>query len=472
MVKTYASTSHVQQLREHFRQSDPKAYEQWLKILNTSIPNKSKLTDWKQSELVQFALNYHQTLPVLTSQILLRSIQIDPSSVETQVALALLADLTQHRYTYQTQLQQALGSTEFPHFTSIIGSFVAYQKNHYTLTLGYYDWSDQELENIHTNSYWGELYKYWSSISAMSVHKTRFSEKALAHIARKSQFSSIKTLSLRQLARRAFHNKQYTKAYKFFLLARPLDVRDLSLWLQEIAWTSYYLKNYSRALGFIRSMHASDTVDIRPFDTYTLQASIYRDLCHYDELAALTSYFINHYEPIEKQIEARQSLAQIPALAKRAMASGEVRDTSNLISQIIHEQELIRQKTVKNLTSNDLVEVAFNELQEIKTRIKKQVELNLTPILQQVSDDFLSTLEQMRFLKFSVQLSSYNLSGLKENTKQQYNLNLKQLQKHNRQIIWPQTNETWLDERFRYQGLISDKCYAGQALTHYGGPNE
>ncbi len=168
----------------------------------------------------------------------------------------------------------------------------------------------------------------------------RTADKAKAAIENYDDIQRLWQLCTLNLARSYYGKGDYSRAVQYYSRI-PKFSRDWADALFEIGWAYYMRQEYGKALGALHALHSPFFKDLFQPESWILTATIYFQVCLYDESKAALKYFTDHYEkhlPILKkliegslpneafaslllkdELDAKDPMSQVPATIKEAI---------------------------------------------------------------------------------------------------------------------------------------------------------
>jgi len=129
-------------------------------------------------------------------------------------------------------------------------NFVSFHIAFFNLVNGYKEWAEREFNVIQPDSYWAQKINYYKALSEVARGLVESAEARFYNIfnSRKTD-QNLKNQSQLQIARIEFEKKEYSNAAQLYLSLGDFPPREKGRILLEVAWTKYYLRDYSKALG-------------------------------------------------------------------------------------------------------------------------------------------------------------------------------------------------------------------------------
>lgn len=385
--------------------------------------------------------------------VLLDLVRLKMGSHIGEAALFELDDLVQRGYYDQETLDALLNGNEFLNLHPTTRSFVAYFKYMYTLRYGFPKWSEPFKTQILPGSYWDYQNRYWTAIGEIARNRV---EKGFEMI--KALYDdpktpgSIKQQVQLQYARILFEQGKFAEANDLYYGLGELGLRERGRILLERAWAQYYLKEYSVALGILKSLSSPLFDSSVSFERYVLEMIIYRELCHYEAVELVAKNFHARFKNSLLAIRKRQPLREDPILFYMTVLNKNLQPRANLIDQIRKESA-----TLKEYRYNDFA--FFNPLLKEYDKQDKLLQLKLDQVLEDearlAAEDLLDAEEQIQFVDYTSKLDALRVirPGEERDYKAEYISNMTF-----EKVYWPIDSEMWWDEINDYRTMISSRC--------------
>jgi tetratricopeptide (TPR) repeat protein len=132
----------------------------------------------------------------------------------------------------------------------------------------------------------------------------RTAEKAWLALETYEDIQRLWQLCALNLARSFYGKGDYAKAVQYYSRI-PRFSQDWADALFEVGWAHYMRQDYGKALGALHSLHSPRFGDLFHPESWILRATIFFQVCLYDESKASLDHFTNNYEkhlPVLKQL--------------------------------------------------------------------------------------------------------------------------------------------------------------------------
>lgn len=348
-----------------------------------------------------------------------------------------------------------LSNNEFGPLPKELQSFVGFHAGIYNLTHGFKDWSDANIAMIEPNSFWYYQMEYLRALGDVARNKLDFATQRLEKIWKEAgAFPFVQRRATVQYARAMFEKGDYDKAYELYRSLSNIDLapREFARVLVERAWTRFYQRDYSRALGEIAVLEAPVYRNFIPFESYVIKMLTLKELCHYDQVFATAKVFRERYLPAIEQIKKRVPLKSSTVLARYALLNQQRQYNANMINQLREEVKKLKDYNFLEIESmRGIFERYAAKENELKSRIEEDLEIGATEAAEQLLD----IEEQVSFLDYAAKLDSLRVITKAEDRR--YESEKITYLKFDR-IYWPVTDEYWQDELGDFKTLINSRC--------------
>ncbi|MBN2493411.1 MAG: tetratricopeptide repeat protein [Deltaproteobacteria bacterium] len=179
-----------------------------------------------------------------------------------------------------------------------------------------YNLAGQEAQ---TQQEYDQAIKLFEQILDLSGHTKSRATRALATYEDIQRLWQLCTLNL---ARSYYGKGDYAKAVVYYARI-PRFSQDWADALFEIGWSFYMRQEYGKSLGALHTLHSPRFSDLFHPESWILKATIYFQVCLYDESKAALAYFKDHYE---SQLPDLKAIATDASLTNEQYASLLLRD--------------------------------------------------------------------------------------------------------------------------------------------------
>ncbi len=369
-----------------------------------------------------------------------------------ELAYQTIVQLVDLGYPFSTRPLFVPGDIEPPLQTKFGRDYVFY-KGLADMDKKMHRWADDQFEKLDKATF--TKYIFYQAIQQYGEGKLDEAietlKKALA------QTNGPESLSLarkeaRTLARIYYEKQKYEESldiYQNFLLRlNPVTPGD---WL-EAAWNLYGLKRYPEALGLLYNLTSDAEGPTTLLEQHVLRALIYREYCSVENVEKLSESFNQKFGKIIDAIKLGEPLTPDPMVVQiEHPETAEYRYASLSIDRLQAESTNVSalpravQALAKWLYSTDI------EMLKVK---RKSLE---NDAMQVLAKHLVILSESLRFLRFDVIREKYNPEAVFAEVKKP-DLLVDSTDEVSFRLHWRQWGDFWRDERFKYRGLLEDRC--------------
>ncbi len=432
---------------------DDKDFSQAVKISTQVIKNAG--TDEQDEAYYLLSLTLHKVGLTYGASHILKSIA--HRRIGTSIGSAALHQLSliaqNGLYAHDEIASELISTNEFGVLHPDIQSFVSYHLGMYNLIHGFKKWADAEFEKIKPNTYWGQQKQYLIALGEVARDRTDSAYNKL-----KAQYESpttherIKQKVIIQLARILFEKKEFNKAFEFYKEAKP-PLREEGRLLLEKAWTLFYLKDFSKALGLLETLEIPYyRASIDP-EIHVLRMLIYKQLCHYNAVKNEVKKFHKNFDSAIRDIKLRRPLDENPLIASHSLLPYKEQERANFIHLLRTEQGILKTFDWQEYPFYiNLVKDYKNKEKQIIRELQEKIENNA----KNSAKHFLEIKEEIEFLNYSTNLDQLRI--IKKGENRSYKSERISPITFDR-IFWPIKTEYWKDEFPDYKVLINSRCH-------------
>ena len=339
------------------------------------------------------------------------------------------------------------------HFDGALASpeastMVAYLKWKALSARGMKDWAARAYSEIGTDNLWQGDLQYLSAQADVAANNIDQAIQLFRKVGDDEKNRTTTRQSARlQLARLLFEGQDFSNAFKTYQIL-DLPLRERGRALLEMAWSQYYVKNYSESLGILHALRNPVFDSSITPERYILQMLILRDLCHYDEVKTLEEIFHSEYNPIYKVIEARGAYETNDRIASLALLDLTLQKSAYLIAKLRKERAVIQGLHLNDKKAQNALVAHLNE-REVDLRFLLEREIR-----RKAPDTLIDQREQIKFIGYSSTIQSKSASSRKV---EYLGVNIPSMKYQN--LYWPvRYAEFWWDEVSYYRALITSNC--------------
>ncbi|NQZ00462.1 MAG: hypothetical protein HRT45_07315 [Bdellovibrionales bacterium] len=335
-----------------------------------------------------------------------------------------------------------------------IQDLVSYYKGLALLKYGHSDWGVRLLDQVRPESYWGQMYLYWSAVALVAADKVKEAEEIFKQLyEQENQAPRVRDLAGQQLARLIFEKGEFEKAFALYEEKRDLGLREKGRLLLEKAWTKFYLGDYGRSMGILHALKSPFFKASQTYEAFILEMLIFRQLCQYDFVKFSADVFRKRFGKSIKRIQARATLKRDPNLFGLAVMNLSLQDKANLIALLREDVKSIEDNSA--LKNHKLMKRVRGVYKTQLKRLQFEMDLALEPALREVGNELLRADEQIKFLEYISSLDALKLSeGKGGEAYKASRISNFEFEK----IYWPVSSEYWYDELEDYSMKISSVC--------------
>jgi len=266
----------------------------------------------------------------------------------------------------------------------------------------------------------------------------------------------LKILALLQWARLQFEKGLFQKAYDTYSSLKQLSVREQGQVQLERAWSKFYLKDYSKALGLLTALRSPYYLPAITPERYILEMLSYKELCHYEMITKIGLEFKRKFKKTMKRIKDRKSLFNDRLLFNMSAARGRLQLTSDLIGQIRTEYKLLKKLDFNKGLKTRLLSKHL----KMDKRLRLELDQSIQKEVRVVANELLDYKEQINFLEYVAKIDL--LRVVREGENRAYTSEKVKFLTFEK-IYWPVVKkfgrqEFWRDEFEDYKMLISSRC--------------
>lgn len=377
-----------------------------------------------------------------------------------EAALIEMSKIAQSRFYDQEEIaEDLLVSNEFAPYHSDVESFIGFHAGLYSLTRGFKDWTEKEFSKIKPGTYWDYKMRYLKALGEIARDRVENGKQKLEELRLDELVpTDIRERARLQSARLAFEQGDFRNAYQLYTNLN-LPIRTAGRIFVERAWSQFYLKNYSKALGLLEVSKAPVFSSSDHPERYVLGMLIYRELCHYESVITTAEQYRDRFGDALDAIRARGDLQKVPIIANMAMSHEKIQSEVNFLNQTRDEYLELQDLDWDEYDFYDELLKAYEfKNEDLKGRIDHMILEKSREIAQQIVD----VEEQIVFLDYSAKLDQLRIVRRGEN--RNYKSESFSLLRFDK-LFWPVEGEHWVDELEDYTMLIRSRCGESQLST-------
>jgi hypothetical protein len=380
----------------------------------------------------------------------------DPGADQAQAALQELAKLA-----LEKEIDEgALENFAF-HYTSAVRSDEAqgmlnFEKWRSLNRHGFSDWADVVRAEVEKSEVWKEDLAYYRGVVAVAKEDIDSAVETFREVGTNPKTRSrTQHLANLQLARLLFERREFNQAFQIYQKL-DLPLRERGRALLEMAWSQYYEKNYSEALGILHALRNPVFDSSQSPERIVLQMLILRDLCHFEEVKVLEQQFHTDYDSVYSDIEARRPVDKNDRIASLTLLDLRLQKMANLVYGFRKERDRLKSQKFAN---KKLAETLVNKLNEREVDLRFLLENEIKMKSQDVASFLIDEREQVKFVGYSSTIQSNS-----DNTGKSDYAGVQIPKFAYEQLYWPvRFHEFWWDEVSYYRANIESRCPAKKA---------
>jgi hypothetical protein len=312
-------------------------------------------------------------------------------------------------------------------------------------------WEAQAKQFITPNTEWAFRLEYDRAL--YELYNDRFDEalKIFDGLMNNELASDyLRKKAKRQYARLIFEKGEFQKSFQM-LKSLQFEQDDRGSILLERAWTKYYLKHYSKALGLLTALDAKLFDSSRTPETEILKMLIFKELCHYDSVFDIKKRFDRRYKSALQDIKLRKDLSKNREIMQLALQRPALKNYSAFIGGLRQDFQWLKKKATNGQLMEDLqTKVALQDKQ-----MQDILSLKIRDQLRKSSNDLLDWNEQVNFLDYQTRVDSLRIR--RSDKELNYRPEAIPLITFDR-LYWLYKGEVWLDEIENLRVLVTSRC--------------
>lgn len=341
-----------------------------------------------------------------------------------------------------------LDSKKIPHE---IKGFLAYAFFQSYRQQGFAKWEKVAQKGILPNTEWAFRFEYDKALYELYNDRFDSSLKIFEGLKDNSLASDyLRKKAKRQYSRLIFEKGEFQKSFEL-LKELQFEQDDRGFILLERAWSKYYLKHYSKALGLLTALDNQLFASSRTPETDILKMLIYKELCHYDEVFSVKKAFDKKYKTALDDIKNRKDLTKNNLLLQLALMKPNLKSYSGFIGGLRRDFNWYK----KVSTSGDLQTELQTKVSLKDRQLQDMISLKLNEQIRKTADEMLDWYEQINFLDYQTRVDSLRIR--RSDKELNYRPEAIPLMTFDR-LYWLYKGEMWLDELENLRVLVKSKC--------------
>jgi hypothetical protein len=342
---------------------------------------------------------------------------------------------------------------EFAQVHPDIQSFIGYHKGLHHLKFGFNKWATPQLAVIQPDSPWHYVMDYWTAIGEVARGRMDKAFAAMADLVKDNKLPPrYAGLGKLQMARMLFEKGQFEDAEALYLQVQDLGLREHGRILLERAWTAYYLKEYSRALGLLRALKNKVFESSISPERFVLEMVIDRELCHFDAVTKVARAFDKAFKKSLTVIRERKVLHEDRALFYMSTLNRDIQERANLVDDLRKEKERFKHAGFQRFSFYEDILADFQRSDQL---LRSEMEPQLEKFARKAAENLLDSQEQIQFIQYTAKLDALRI--VKAEEERNYKSEKIRTTSFNK-LFWPVDKELWIDELDDYRVLISSRC--------------
>lgn len=323
-------------------------------------------------------------------------------------------------------------------------------------------WGAQAFARLGTEGYYAARARLVQAIYLIEQDKVAAARPLLEQIAASPAapgedplLATVRDDARETLARLLYEQGKMAEAAARYAEVEDRERRRASLPLEK-AWTHYYLRQASEALGLLHALEAPSFRSAYLPDKYLLRAILLQNLCHFEAAARALGDFHRRYGPSLEVIRRRTDPASDPALLDAALARPAVRKLDELTGRIGRERE--QALGVRAWRGGPLAAQLERLYDLALARVRDERQRRIGEALEEVMEDLLSTEEQVHLLDYEIGLAANRRIRKSAAAGRAVEEPPRVIPLVASEVYYRPEDEYWNDELHDYTVLIRSKC--------------
>ena len=433
---------------------DKKYFTDALEMAEVQIKkSKKESLVLSEAQLIQALALHGLNLDYAATKIASQLIKSNPSTNFALRALLVIEDIVKFNPVDEDEVfGELIWDQDDQSEDAPVADFLNYINSQQSLIRGYPAWSEKQVKKITAGSYWDFKVKYNEALQDVKKNKIDFALEKFANLAsHPSAPEDLKMDASHQYARLLFEKKEYDQAYKVYKQVQ-LNPRERGLILLERAWTRYYEKNYSKALGLLTALEAPAFDTARTPETYILKMLIYKELCYYRAISQVQKEYKKRFSKSIDAIKGRRDLKKDQVIVQLSALDRHIGRWVNLLNRIKSEKA-----DFNKLSSSEFSKTKdFKVIYDLKIKeLYEKLEWMLKDKSREIAKNIVDWDEQISFLDYQARVDALRVS--KTLGEKDYKTEEVPHMTFDR-IFWVFKGEYWLDEIEKLKVLVNSKC--------------
>lgn len=374
-------------------------------------------------------------------------------------ALQALERITRERPFSETLVHETLlYDSEFGFLPPHLKQWVNYIQGLYDLRNGFNRWSKQHFEALPEQSVYGLKARYARAVWRV---KRGHDAKAIAMfrdvVASDVAAPDVKNDAYLALARLHFDRGEYAEALDAYNRVEQIELSfEQAELLLEKAWTTFYLGDYRKTMGYLEALRAPSYREYFLPDAYLLRGLCFKRLCHYMRAKRMVRAFRLDYGRALGGLHRREPMGDIRRLRIAAVQHGKIARITKFLRALRRQRARIEDYDWQ--WEDVELDAHLRTLYDRETRAqRRQWRLRFDDAADAVALRLLQAHEQMQLLDYEIGVAIFDRlqagQGKKETEK------MLTIPYDSAKVYYEHQTEFWNDELHDYQYFIEDRCF-------------
>ncbi|MDX9730473.1 MAG: hypothetical protein RBT63_01765 [Bdellovibrionales bacterium] len=331
-------------------------------------------------------------------------------------------------------------------------SMISWYRAKALLRRGYTDWALRDLNKVAATTRWHADRLFDRATEFVADGKVKEAEEIYDDLIKRTEVRvPTKQFSELNRARLVFERGDYRE---ILAIVKKLDlpIREQARAILEMAWSRYYMREYSKALGLLKVVDSAFFSSLRAPEVDLLRMVIERDLCRYDLVTESAKAFRERYDASFKRIESRLNLEAESQLKQMALQGRALQRRAMLIHRYRTERRVIEDEDIKMVPG--LRDVILKAIVVREKKAEGEIARLMPRAIEDVASQLISLREQVTFLEYESKIRPLTTSPVEDMDYRPESASKTRFDK----LYWPIINEAWWDELENYTVLLRARC--------------
>ncbi|MFZ3229797.1 MAG: hypothetical protein WA160_06305 [Pseudobdellovibrio sp.] len=390
--------------------------------------------------------------PSLVMEILFGLIKDYPGTQVSYLALDQLNELLPANVFNQEEFQNLFNRGSFKEVPDNTVSMVAYFIALDNMKKNLVNWINEPLSQIEPKSFWHYQLQYYKAVLFVKEKKLKEAEELFELLQQNEQTPEpIRQKATLQRARLLVSRFEFDDAEKLYA-KNIFSGRVMGRVQFENAFVRYRNKDYSTALGMLKSLKAPYFETAINPNQYIMSMMIYRDLCYYQAVKKIALEFDAKFGKLIMHLKEGKDPSESIILMRMALQNGHLKQYADLVDTIRKESDRIAADGAisKNLKKEFSLMLSKNE-----ARLQDYLRIPIQKKLNELANEMIEVSEKIKLLDYISGLDQFRLKSNYESRDYKAeaadNFSFEKL-------YWPVTSEYWHDEFSNYKVILTDRC--------------